>query len=107
MQILLKPAKMPQQNRARVHLAAARAAAADTAARRTAKMRLPLRTAPNKKFSTGCGEKQGISRNADEGLRFFFARKSAPIHPDGSAFALWVIEKREISERRDLTAARA
>ena len=23
-------------------------------------------------------------------------RKSAPIHPDGSAFALWVIEKREI-----------
>ena len=57
LQILLKPAKMPQQNRARVHLAAARAAAADTAVRRTAKMRLPLRTAPNKKFSTGCGEK--------------------------------------------------
>mgnify|MGYP004549713115 CR=1 FL=1 len=23
-------------------------------------------------------------------------RKSAPIHPDGSAFALWIIEKREI-----------
>ena len=59
MQILLKPAKMPQQNRARVHLAAARAAAADTAVRRTAKMRLPLRTAPNKKFSTGCGENEG------------------------------------------------
>ena len=59
MQILLKPAKMPQQNRARVRLAAARAAAADTAVRRTAKMRLPLRTAPNKKFSTGCGENEG------------------------------------------------
>ena len=30
-----------------------------TAVRRTAKMRLPLRTAPNKKFSTGCGENEG------------------------------------------------
>ena len=69
--------------------------------KKTEDMRLGFFTSRGRKFPHGNFRTSVFCevRTQIVGKTKFFdslKRKSAPIHPDGSAFALWVIEKREI-----------